>query len=1675
MASNFTSTATYSNVTRLELEQLRRADFFAGGKALTVGDAASYLTATVGKGDVNAEPYSTSLVLPLDQIFTNTPPSRPGQGISNLTQVAGIASETVQWFGPTQVLSNVGVATGAAIWQDSGIDYVARGVQSGDLLLVKQSSPGGGVANNWAVATVTTLDTHTLTCINIVTGTGVTSFAPSTDRYAYSVVRPNAVQLFAVPGSGPTGREQTFLAVAPASTLHNNVAPTHAQIMADRVVNLVPPVYNLADGGVAADRADAVYGSPAPRASLNYLGYRVVLYPSNALGTGPDLDLPIATLNPIIDSSVPADDQRMTLDYSAGVVRFSCAPRSADQLNPHGVVNATTGRLNLYAVYWALDEGNLKGCARGLYATRTLESSTRVPGKVEFDLATNSWRAHSTNGDNKFFVQAPDSAATLNHPYVAFGTYEPIDGGLAPRSFIYHQGTDTWKFVRNASLQELEVADKTTLTMGDGANPALSPGGDAYPNTLAIPSSSSGYQLVDASIATLLKQAAVGGSGTVHLRKGRYFVKSTIKMPPGVILEGEGPGTRVELVSEHDNALIQFGPNTTWGVYDADWTGTAIAPPVIDLPSGNQVEGYDICWNATRRVWGVCWADLATNSIWFNEIKPDGTWVHPGFGYNLKSSANNLFSAASTQADHYTPGHYPRLDYDPFMDMYAVVWLEDVAGLGTLYARGFQVGATGLHDIQAEWHATTVGLGYYQPSIACRSNGTTWEFSIAACNTVGALPEIISGDFIYAWTFNSGGITSSGPVDFGLTDHTNYHPVVSSTDIAYTDTSFVVALSARMHAPLWGSVGQLSLVSGHTLLTDNTVGGIAASLGLLGGVGSRFHHLGSVDSVTEHYPNDAGLDGRVQQPYGINTVTLLRNDSPNANFTNTSGVDPIKWAITPSTFVSTLSFATGSSTPTLEYIVQSAPVAGTMVREMREPDFVRLSRGPNTLLLTFQAFNSTAYLARPTMPDFAGSLTELACRSQKVYREHLGTCAVVLTHTGQLMTPPMPDSPVPSHDSTTVQVYSWNSDVSVKSLGAPDPLVMRPNALWANLTGGTPWSAYGPPRGYHLDVSARHLVTPWTMAQPFSMIPDVTWTGKDWLVVSPTQSQLHSDTGSVGGNTLTDPTFYFGTPGDVWNLYFPGHGMFRGTATSEHSVTLSPALLDGVYEWYVVESLRNPPLGQTYNLAYRVAADGSLISSSTMMPGGLNLPTQATYCKSELVSRRKFKNGYTGSTGGANAPATYGLIYPTVELTIDSAGWDMSYPTSRISGDMGFIGTCVGQPKSCNYLLSLNASLLSIAWGDNFYGLLDRNWDSGVNQVVCYRQNCGPFQSGVEGLALVGKAASTPLAIQTRRHIYTRWGAPATGTVGFATDGHRLCFVHPTEFAVPEGAGSFMNEYAGYHDTAGVMRVGWNAVYTDSCGNGAIEFQGPSSPYDPNLGLFGFPINDNIIDASTSYNARISYANPSAAKVIWNGQNFVAFWTEEQKADYAASSGNAVPAQGGLLCMGVLPGNEGTHVPDASLTPQQSSVFASQVAQVTRISSGIGANQIGSGSGPEKNVMMGQVYVCDAAYSGNTYAVLWVAGIAINTSTPDYTLNPRYAGNAIGVTIFKDAAMKTGALSYLIDIASAASSFPNVTPNVVWTGSEYLVTWSPKSALHSARTKTSLGRNCTSSWTGTLT
>ena len=464
MGSSFLQTTSYSNLTILELEQLRKADFAAGGRALTIGDSASG-AGNVGKGDITAERFPTGPSVLADDLQNILTPSRPGTVLQSQTFVSSPSTydmppDTIRWYGPTFVYSGTtGETGGASAWLDNNANFDNNIILSGDILLVGAKSAG---PNNYKTGTITGVDD--IANLFIDPAAPLVADGPA---YPYVIVRAGATQLFALPGSGPTGQEQTFLMVDPypATTtvatgaggytvvgtlvtitggpnfgtngtvigdifttnstddlkfritqlppagglsnnqfrihqpyassgstwhvyksIHNLSAPTPDQINSVRLRDIVSPDLSYtSDPGL--NRSDAVFPIPAPAASDDVLGYRPILYPDAGTGLGPDLGTPIANVNPVANAAIPSADQRMTIDYKAGVVRFSTAP-TIGQIKVAGGVNPVTLRLNLYATFFAMSTASSRGTVKGLFNATT---NANTPAKILWNATDNVW------------------------------------------------------------------------------------------------------------------------------------------------------------------------------------------------------------------------------------------------------------------------------------------------------------------------------------------------------------------------------------------------------------------------------------------------------------------------------------------------------------------------------------------------------------------------------------------------------------------------------------------------------------------------------------------------------------------------------------------------------------------------------------------------------------------------------------------------------------------------------------------------------------------------------------------------------------------------------------------------------------------------------------------------------------------------------------------------------------------------------------------------------------------------------------------------------------------------------------------------------------------------------------------------------------------------------------
>jgi len=1699
MAASYTPTSTYSNLESLELEQLRRADFWTNGKALTVGDDGAPPYGVVGKGDVNAEPYFTGPSLPLDDIYTITPPANPGNGLSTTTHVAGVPSETVSWFGPDYLYDgNIGYANLANRWRDPtpGLNFTLF-VLAGDLVLVKYPIVAGTTANQYAVGRVSAVLPDQLGCSQVFNPNGAvtTQFdVDPTAEYPYVIVRPNVAQLLAVPGSGPLGQEQTFMMVQPGTPLHNDPGPTIDQINAVRIQNVVPPHFG-ADSSV--DRSDGVFPSPGPFQSLDKLGYRVILYPDVGDGSGPNLAAPIAQLNPVIDGSIAPDEQRMTMDFQAGLVRFSVAPATGDDIKPAGASSGTnplTGRLNLYAVYWAVDQSLTEGGARSLYEVRGTETEPKGPARMYFDVTTNAWHigADSSLSLLDFYVKSLPQAEE-SPKATEFGT-QVSSGTERRRYFVYRPTEGYWRMLNldsgidSARDWEVGVGDKHALSVGDGANPPKSPGADQNP-VQSFTSNVRGIRKSDTSLKEQLVKTAEDGFGKLHLRKGHFYTQDTLFVPPGVVIEGEGQSTTLHNIS--GETVLRFGPNTDWGVYDlsADGPGEPPAPSTMAFADGTAMEGIGIVWNPTRRVWGIVQADATGQAIWFNEMSTDGSMLYSGAGVDLKNSATPLFTSSSFGAGNHTSGHYPRIAYNKFTNEYAVIWVEDGAG-----SSGIQLKAFELFDPATD---PTINVNY---TLGAISSSYRDHPSLAYNETDPADADL---RVLWWWTsptfsrLEAFRMVGGAPV--GILTHALANKyVVSSTDIGINEDGYAVFVwSERDHALLTGTLGTITDVGGGTRELSDASGVDFANEGVTGG--SKFLHL----NVTGGGNGNGGTDGVVWALAPLVAAIKPQNTPHEITYAAATNVH---WAIVPQSRIQVY-YEFGGGTP--------LPVAGAYENantaifnpNPREPDFVRISRGENQWIIAFQAFNTTGFLARDLISNFDDGhnavfidVAGAACLDQTAQREHLGVCYVILS-TNLAADPMYPRRAAPTtYAATTDYMQQVDRPIELASMsaGASDPLVPRPNAMWMNwaLSGGN-FIPFGKSdlRGYNLEISARHLLHPWSMARAVSLIPDVAWTGSDWAIVSPTRRTITSPIGTfrdvAGQQYVVDPTFYFGNSGSAsdGNYLLPTVEPFSNSLlyvvdpitgpqyidiipVSEHVALMlggAWSLLDGdrmpwtlvsietrVGNWHLDSGIKN--------MGIRVDPEGRLIMGASRLTDShdveLNNVTQDRPDKVQTVSRRWQGGAFpTFSSGGGNGPITFGDREPGENIYDLGTGWDWSYPTTRIAGHLGFRGVCPGAPKGYNERAPFEVPQVAMAWGENFYALVDRNISGSpahggtVNETVVYRQSFGPYRSGAESLNIHGLERRTPghftlpkhLTVKSKHNVFTRHGFPATPTAGFDTDGYRNCFVYPSMVATPIEDPTFttdltwtnMRSLPGSGSSNQNIHLRMMATYTDAKGGNPLEVWGPEPKYDVGTGHFSTYVQDGWTGTDTAplfvYDPAKSYQEPSSPKVIWDGQRFAAFWTESQRNEDPTFTKGA-HTNGGNICMAFFPGDDAVGNIDSKLTTARDSFEVPEIADVVRVSCGNIPRDVFGITAYPHHFDYNQIYVCDAAFSGKSYAVVWVAGMnSLNTDT-------LRSGSALGIAIFDGAGSSS---NYLLATTNTQGQYSN--PKILWDGKQFVI------------------------------
>lgn len=1640
MAGTYTPTGSYSNVTRLELEQLRRADFAAGGKALTVGDAGN-VGGGVGPGSITAENYPTGPSLVLRDVNSLTPPSEPGKGLGILSEIAYDNdqypvvnnSNSVTWFGPRFMVESTGFASSANVFEESqAVNFVTAGIQAGDILLVMSRQGIGGVHNEYARATITTVANFSLTVSQISNPLGAvsTQFDLGGDIFPYKIIRPQVMQLFAVPGSGPLGREQTFMTVNGDSALHTALAPTVNQINADRIVNLVPPEYNA---NISVDRADAVFSAPSSAASLDRLGYRMVLYRSLANGSGPDFNAPISTTSPVIDSTIPAADQRMTIDYRSGIVRFSCAPSQVSSgpitpdIKPSGGTNGTnttTGRLQLYAVFWAYDQVVGKNTASALYLNRSTEFQEKQPARISFSNGGNQWRIGSNgDGSNDFLIRSRTADENDGVDEASWGAQSM--GVLYGFQVNITTGKVTYTPTAVDDVPtKMELAPKTTLSVGTNSPLVSTPGADYNPAINSL----YGVRDVTTPLQAALLEASVSDYPVVELRRGRYQLTSALTIPPGVTLKGSGTSTILKsFVSAGgaEHGLVKFGTNNRWGTYDFN-VNTSFTPTSIDT-GANRVEGLDMVWNATRKVWGVVWADSTTGLVYFNEVDLRGNATE---SQQVKDNGTALYTHLNNLGELHTTGHYPRIDHDPVTDTYVFVWVEQV----TISVIGPRVRMCAIQFRDGVLYGTIpsipiVGSGSgftNHPSISINQSSTSGSFQVAVTSWKFSADLTTSRMQFSTVTVDTINSTLSAEATPGGGPANETGPaIISSTDVIWDGRSgFVAGWSTRKHKIYFGSSG--TIVNSSGLYTDSTIsaGNWGTALGIE--VGSRVictgntvaaergltAHVRAIHATTGVYLNFDG--GQSPATFSNNTNTFTGYVAP------VSRVKLIPYDSAASAFIGSALQVCGPIT---------TPVTSNYNTTEREPDFIRLGRAGETgrIAVVYQNFDTNGAMNRATTTNWDNGVDStvfpvdngnIVLASPRAHREHLSTSFVLVDvqHPGYsglnpattpklaLVGPSVTQTTHLTTDGNTLYHQARDYEVISRSLG--NRYLFQPYQNFPKLNSRFEWEISYRNHSMQIDTNGRYP----------SMIPDLTWNGQDWTIVSPpAAATIFSDTGTVKQVSsvwyLTDPSFYFGTGtaspdgtfqrahvevGDKILFTDVGVTVTISAAHDEHTVALSGAVA-GIttgttnVKWVLCRRYTSAApsslVGYAKNAGYRLTQEGKVLVSS----GGLTFAdeplesssvTGSTMWPMETINRSQMLWGNINFTSQAAKVAGTGMNHLTYNDLLEGA---------RLKADLSWKGVAVGWPKGFNQTQRTECPNVAISWGDDFYGFADRV-ASGVTSgpvalqtsINVHRQSFGPYRSEVKDLRLEGGSNAMSLRLMSKALVFTRHGPPVTGNPNFATDGYRNLFLHWAVggFTNINTAGSISTTpYLDSRDPRHYSKVFADCVVTDATGRDPIRSRVGTAEQVP----VSFGVHDNSS----------SFVNQNNAKTIWTGKEFFSAIVENDQIKVFRWSGDDHNKTS------ILAGDELT---GDSYWDHGRRVYLNLANAVAQFYAGSGDVGFQSGYGVESYngsapvpLDIGQI---DLAWTGSSLAIIWTAGhnMTINNDTT--------AGGAVcGVTV----------------------------------------------------------------------
>lgn len=633
---------------------------------------------------------------------------------------------------------------------DTTKDFVVAGVAVDDVVIINVAF-WLGTPSNYRIYKVTAVAATSLTLDPPVA-------ADETGTVSYVVARLAPKQIYTFPDSNEAApftafQEQTFALTdvfAPGTTpAPSSFVGTLGTTTGVESVVLPQWPHGVGGSSIPADRADAPFLGPGGTATTAIplphanAGFRVILYPDDGSGSAPDLTKPIVMEEPIIDPAIPVEDQWIHID-PRGFIRLSHPPKPGSDIRPNA--EGYSGVLRLYAV-WYTYLGPSAQFSRGMTVIRPSDSYLLHPSYPGFP-AEATWKDDLTTGQGIWFFnpaifgsgdldyglgitgEARDETDTVLTGRIGIGAFGQTTA-FGPDEELSSLYTDHlwggWLFAENTASTNLSAElgpRESQLVVGDGFHTR----GDFWP----LADTAHVAAAVDASRVTavdkpstafgtlwntqLLRELVPGDvtwdltpgmrtvrrytGGTVRLRQGVYWVDSTIEIPPGVRLIGDGDGTILRAAPElGDDPIVRFGPFTA-GVGGMTPFPDANVQPLVAYTGSYSYDGAtpytssagdfagmgcDVIYNERYDRFAVVWTEdtdgAGDHHVYFAELDLEGTML-TDIGATGTPAPVQIDITGGGSPNPPLSGGRPRIDWHPLLNTYIIVWIgEDAAQL----------------------------------------------------------------------------------------------------------------------------------------------------------------------------------------------------------------------------------------------------------------------------------------------------------------------------------------------------------------------------------------------------------------------------------------------------------------------------------------------------------------------------------------------------------------------------------------------------------------------------------------------------------------------------------------------------------------------------------------------------------------------------------------------------------------------------------------------------------------------------------------------------------------------------------------------------------------------------------------------------------------------------------